>query len=350
MYIVIAILIFGILIAVHELGHFLASKSVGVKVNEFSIGMGPAILKKQGKETLYSLRALPIGGFCAIEGEDGESEDERSMAKKSLPKRLLIMFAGAGMNFVVGFLIVLIIMSTSRYYTTTQIDSFFDGFPLAGESGLMPGDKITAVDGHKVRFLNEFSLYMDRANGEAVDLTVKRGGEKLELKDLPLALREYTVNGETVTKYGIVFQSEKRTVLSLLRQSWYNSTYFVRLVWMSLGDLIGGRASFSQMSGAVGAVAAIGEVGAASASVFDGLMNVFYLGAFIAVNLAVMNLLPIPGLDGGHIFTMLISSAITLLTGKKPNPKIETYIHGAGLVLLFALMIVLTVSDISKLI
>ena len=350
MYIVIAILIFGLLITVHELGHFSAAKLMGVKVNEFAVGMGPAILKKQGKETLYSLRVLPLGGYCAIEGEDGDSEDERSMALRPLWQRLIILFAGAFMNFLVGFLIVLIIVSASDYYATTTINGFMDGFPLEGENGLMVGDRVTSVDGHSVHLFNEFSLYMSRSNGKSVDLTLVRDGKRVELKDFPLVQRDYTVNGETVHKYGLTFAVEEKTFGSLLYQGWYNAVYFVKMVWMGLGDLVSGRAGLNEVSGAVGAVAAISEVGEQSETVQEGLLNVFYLGAFIAVNLAVMNLLPIPGLDGGHIFTMLVSAVIALFIGRKPDPKYERYIHGAGLVLLIALMVVITVSDVIKLI
>ena len=351
MYIIIAIIIFGILIAVHELGHFLAAKSMGVRVNEFSIGMGPAFFKKQGKETLYAFRVLPIGGYCAIEGEDGSSEDERSMAKKPLWSKIIILFSGAFMNFVIGFIIVLIIVCMSSYYSVPRIDGFMEGFPLQGENGLMVGDRIVAIDGHSVNLLDEFSFYMDRrSDSETVDLTIIRNGEKITLQDFPLQLREYTEDGQTVTKYGLYFTLEKQTFFSVFSQSWYRCLYFIKLVWTGLIDLITGAVGFSEMSGAVGVVAAISDVGSSSASVFEGLINVFYLGAFIAVNLAIMNLLPIPGLDGGHIFTMIISSVITLIIGRRPNPKVESYIHAAGLVLLLALMAVITVSDISKLI
>ena len=349
MYIVIAILIFGLLITVHELGHFSASKLMGVRVNEFSVGMGPAILKKQGKETLYSLRVLPLGGYCAIEGEDGESEDERGMDKRPLWQRLIILFAGAFMNFIVGFLIVLIILSASDYYGTTTINGFMDGFPLEGEQGLMVGDRVTSIDGHSIHLFSEFSLYMSRSDGESVDLTLIRDGEKLTLTDFPLVLRDYTVDGQTVRKYGITFALEEKSFGGLLYQSFYNSVYFVKMVWMGLGDLVTGRAGLNEMSGAVGAVAAISQVGEESESVREGLLNVFYLGAFIAVNLAVMNLLPIPGLDGGHIFTMIVTAVIALIIRRKPDPKYERYIHGAGLVLLLALMVVITVSDVIKL-
>ncbi len=351
MYILIAILIFGILITVHELGHFLAAKSVGVKVNEFSIGMGPGIFKKQGKETLYSLRLLPIGGYCAIEGENDDSDDERSMGKKPLIARLFILFSGSFMNFIAGFLIVLIIVSFSPYYSTTRLDGFMDDFPLQGEQGLMVGDRIVSIDGHSVHLINEFSLHMDRrSNSETVDMVVIRDGKRVKLDDLPLVLREYEENGQKTMKYGLYFGVEPSTFISVFQQAWYNSVYFVKMVWMGLGDIITGRAALSQMSGVVGAVAAIGEVGASSPTILDGIVNVFYLGAFIAVNLSVMNLLPIPGLDGGHIFTMIVAALFTLLTGRKPNPKIEAYIHGAGLVLLLALMAVLVVSDVTKLI
>ena len=212
MYIIIAILIFGILIAVHELGHFLAAKSVGVKVNEFSIGMGPGIFKKQGKETLYSLRLLPIGGYCAIEGENDDSDDERSMGNKPLLARLFILFSGSFMNFLAGFLIVLIIVSFSPYYSTTRLVGFMDGFPLQGETGLMEGDRIVSIDGHSVNLLGEFSLYMDRrSNSETVDMVVIRDGKRVKLDDFPLVLREYEENGAKTIKYGILFGVSERT-------------------------------------------------------------------------------------------------------------------------------------------
>ena len=351
MYIIIAILIFGILIAVHELGHFLAAKSAGVKVNEFSIGMGPGIFKKQGKETLYSLRLLPIGGYCAIEGENDDSDDERSMGKKPLLARLFILFAGSMMNFIAGFLIVLVIVSASPYYATLQLGGFMDGFPQQEGQELMAGDRIVAVDGHNVHLVSDFNLHMDRrTNPETVDLEVIRDGQRVLLDDLPLVLREYEDNGKVSMKYGLYFTAEPRTFFGIFRQAWYHSVYFVEMVWMGLGDIVTGRASLNQMSGVVGAVAAIGEAGAKSPTIFEGIINVFYLGAFIAVNLSVMNLLPIPGLDGGHIFTMIVVAAITKITGRKPNPKIEAYIHAAGLLLLLALMAVLLVSDVAKLI
>ena len=260
MYIIIAILIFGILIAVHELGHFLAAKSVGVKVNEFSIGMGPGIFKKQGKETLYSLRLLPIGGYCAIEGENDDSEDERSMGKKPLIARLLILFAGSFMNFIAGFLIVLVIVSFSPYYSTTRLDGFMPDFPLQGEEGLMVGDRIVSIDGHSVHLISDFSLHMDRReDAETVDMVVIRDGKRVRLDDLPLVLREYEENGEKTLKYGLFFSVEPRTVFGVFQQAWYNSVYFVKMVWMGLGDIITGRAALSQMSGVVGAVAAIGD-------------------------------------------------------------------------------------------
>lgn len=352
MYIIIAILILGILISVHELGHFLAAKSFGVRVNEFAIGMGPGIFKKQGKETLYSLRLLPIGGYCAIEGENDDSEDERSMGKKPLIARLCILFAGSFMNFLAGFLIVLVIVSSSPYYTTVTLADFYDGFPLQGEAGLMEGDRIVSVDGHSVRLISEFSMHMDRRDDpDTVDMVVVRDGKRVKLDDLPLVKQEYvSEDGSTELLYGIYFDVEPRSFVSVFQQAWYNTRYFVKMVWTGLGDLFTGRAAVSEMSGVVGAVALMGEVGASSASVLEGLINVFFFSAFIAVNLSVMNLLPIPGLDGGHIFTMLVSALFTKITGRKPNPKVEAYIHGAGLVLLLALMAVLVVSDISKLI
>ncbi len=348
MYILAAILIFGFLIAIHELGHFIAAKSLGVRVNEFAIGMGPALLKKQGKETLYSLRLLPIGGFCAMEGEDGDSNDPSAFSSKSVWKRFIILVAGSGMNFIAGVLVVMIIFSQSVAFSTNTIAGFMDGFEAQGENGLMVGDKIVEVDGERISTLQDFSLFMSRSNGETVDLVVERDGQKIELKDFPLALKEYTVDGQKTMKYGLYFGVVEATFIEKLKYSLYNAEYFVKLVRIGLTDLIRGNLGVKDLNGPVGIVSTINEVGESSATTLDAVINIAYFGAFIAINLAVMNMLPIPALDGGRIFFMLITSAIEKVTKKKVDPKYEGYIHAMGLVLLMGLMVVVMFNDILR--
>jgi regulator of sigma E protease len=355
MYIVIAILAFGILIMVHELGHFSVSRWMNVKVNEFSIGMGPAIYKKQRGETVFALRALPLGGACVIEGEDGDSEDSRSFINKKLWQRLLILVAGSSMNFIIGFIIVAVIYIVysfgGHYVSTTTLSHFMDGFPLEGQNGLMVGDKIISVDGHRTNTTTEFSLFMNLSNGETVDLVIKRDGKKIVLDDFPLTLREYIDEyGQKVNKYGLYFQTEQLNFFTALEQAWYRCSYYVRSVWISLGFLFSGQAGLQDVSGPVGVVSLMNEVGKQSAGFGEGLLNILFLVSFISINLGVMNLLPIPALDGGRIFFMYVFALIEKISRRKPNPKIEGYIHAAGFILLLGLMVVTLYNDIARLI
>ena len=348
MYIVIAILAFGILIATHELGHFLAAKACGVKVNEFAIGMGPALFKKQGKETLYSLRLLPIGGFCAMEGEDEETEDPRAFARQHPLKRTVILVAGAFMNFLVGFLIVLILYTGAGAFVGNTVTELVDGFRYS-ENGLQVGDRIVAIDGHRVYYAEDFSTYMARRSG-SVDMTVLRGGEKIQLTDYALQQEEYVVDGQTVLRYGVTFNLIEGTAGAKLKYSLYTAYNFVRYVMMGLSDLISGAVGINQLSGVVGIVGTISDVGQQSAGAHAAAMNIAYLCAFIAVNLAVMNMLPVPALDGGRVFLLLVTVVIEKITRKKINPKYEGYIHAIGLVLLLVLMAYVMFNDIVRLI
>ncbi len=355
LYILIGILMFGVLIAAHEAGHFSVSKLFHIKVNEFSIGMGPAIWHKDKGETQYSLRLLPFGGFCAIEGEDGESDDPRAFPRKPLWQRLCVLAAGSAANLVIGFLISLIIYLSFAFagdylVPTARLTGFMDGFPLEGSEGLQAGDQIVSVNGWRVNSTRDFTLFMSVSDGVTVDLVVKRDGQRMKLEDFPLTLREYTDEaGNTVYKYGLYFDQKPLTVFTALREACNDCSYYARVVWVSLKYLVSGKAGVNDLSGPVGMVKAIGDAGAEAATVGEGLGNVFSLIAFIAVNLAVMNMLPIPALDGGHIFSMLVFWCIEKAIGRKPNPKIETYIHAAGLILLLALMAFVMFNDVRKL-
>lgn len=347
-YILVAILLFGILIAVHEFGHFIAAKSLGVKVNEFAIGMGPRILHKKRGETEYTWRLFPIGGFCAMEGEGEDSSDPRAFNNKPRWKRLIILVAGAFMNFVVGVLIFLILNVGITGFVTTTIDSFMDGFPLQGEQGLMVGDRIVSVDGHAIYKRSDLDLFFSRT-GETMDLVVERDGARVALEDFPLQPREYP--GEAGPKYGLIFEQKTATFLDKLKLTWYESIDTVRLVWVSLGDLVTGQVSVRDMSGVVGIVGMVGEIGqegAAVAGFMGALLNILYFFGFIAVNLAVMNLLPIPALDGGQILFLAVDKVYHLFTKKNVSQKWLSYINAGGFFLLIALMAVIAFSDVLK--
>ena len=349
MYILIAILVFGILIFVHELGHFLSAKALGVQVNEFSVCMGPAIWKKQKGETLYALRCIPIGGYCAMEGEDEESENPRAFTSQPWWKRLIILLAGSFMNFVAGLLVVVILYSGAQGFSTPHISGFFAGCPLQSESGLQEGDELYKIDGRRVFTYSDVGMLLGRNDTGVYDLVVRRDGKLVELHDFTMQPQLYTVDGEQQYKYGLYFAAEEKTVGTVLKNSWNTSLDFARLVWMGLEDLVSGLVSVDEMSGPVGIVSVISETGKASETVSAGLANVAYLAAFIAVNLAVMNLLPLPALDGGRIFLLLVNTVVYAVTKKKIPPKFEGYIHAAGMVILLAFMAFVTFKDIWKL-
>lgn len=348
LYIIIAVALFGFLIAIHEFGHFITAKAFGVRVNEFAIGMGPAIFSKQKGETLYALRLFPVGGFCAMEGEDDESDDPRSFGNQKAWKRLIILCAGAFMNFLAGLALILLLFSGAQAFTSPVLSGFMDGFPLEGEQGLMVGDRIVSINGERIYLYNDVTMFLGRGAGAPYDLIVERNGERVVLNDIPLEPREYTMDGQTVTRYGLFFALEEATPGAKLRNSWYNAIDFVRLVRISLTDLLTGAAGVKDLTGPVGIVDTITEVGNQSTSVRMALENILYFGALIAVNLAVMNLLPLPALDGGRIFFLLINGLWFFVFRRRIDPKYESYVHIAGLVALLALMAVVTFNDLAR--
>ena len=350
MYIALSILMFGLLVAVHELGHFLAAKRLGVRVNEFSIGMGPAIVSRQKGETKYSLRALPIGGYCAMEGEDEETGDPAAFTAQPRWKRFVILFAGPFMNLVAGLLLLLLVYSQTTAFVMPVIDDLMPGFPLRGEEGLLPGDRIVKIDGERVYLYEDVSLLLSRTGEDGMDLTIVRDGRKIEYKKFPLRRQEYTVDGQSQLMYGLIFTRQEATPGLRIGQSFRSAADFVRLVRLSLGDLLRGRAGLKDLSGPIGIVHTIADVGEQSETVGLALRNIGYFAALIAVNLAVMNLLPLPALDGGRILFLAIDGVFHLCTGRHVDPKYEGYVHMAGLYCLLALMAVVALNDILRLV
>lgn len=349
-YIIAAIFIFGVLIAVHELGHFLAAKACGVRVNEFSIGMGPALFHRQKGETEYAIRILPIGGYCAMDGEDEESDDPRSLTKQSLWKKLLIFAAGALMNFLAGFLLILILYSGTSTFSTTQVAGFAPEFDQEASS-LQAGDVLWSINGERVYLFSDIDLLLNLGGGQEAELVVVRDGEKVDLGKVSLPYQTYTgTNGQAYNGYGIYVVGEDASFLRVVKYSWLNAVDFVRLVRLSLQMLLTGGASIQDLSGPVGIVSTITQVGKESETVAIAVQNIIYFAALIAVNLAVMNLLPLPALDGGKIFFLLLDAVTLALFKRKIPDKYENYVHTAGFLLLMGLMLVVTFTDISKLI
>ena len=347
MSILFAILLFSFLIFIHEFGHFIAAKLSGVQVNEFSMFMGPAIYKKQHGETLYSVRCIPIGGYCAMEGEDEDTDTPRSFQKAVWWKRLIILVAGAALNFLVGVMIMVIVFLPAKQFITPVVSSFEPWSTVQGEEGLRVGDRFLEVDGEKIYTQSNVSMMLSLNPGDVHDLVVERNGEKVVLDDFEMLRHE--VENEDGTKsmlYGFSFSLEDATFSGKLRYAWLNSLDTVRTVRLSLQMLLSGQAGLKDMSGPVGIVQIMSDTAQQSATAFDAFMNMLYFGGFIAINLAVMNLLPIPALDGGRVVGLLLTTAVEKITKKKIDPKYEGYLHGAGMILLLVLMAVIMFKDI----
>ena len=349
MYIIIAIIIFGILIAIHEFGHFMAAKLCGVKVEEFAIGMGPALFKKQKGETVYALRILPIGGFCAMAGEDEESDDPRAFTNQGFWKKFVILCAGSFMNLVLGIVLILIMYAGAQAFVTPTIDHFMDGCPYEGAEAMQAGDTFYSIDGQRIYLVSDVSSFLMRGDG-VYDIVMLRDGEKVELKDFALTTKTYAEYANEGPKYGFVFGYTEATFGTKLEYTWNTTLEFSRLVWLGLGDLINGKVGLKDMSGPVGIVDMMNEVGQQAESAKAAADNLLYISAFIAVNLAIMNMLPSPALDGGRVFLMIVTVIIEAVSRKKLDPKYEGYIHLGGMVLLLGLMALVMYNDIAKLI
>ena len=347
MSILFAILLFSFLIFIHELGHFVAAKLSGVQVNEFSMFMGPAIFKKQAGETLYTIRCIPIGGYCAMEGEDGGSDNPRSFEKAAWWKRLIILFAGAAMNFIAGVLIFAILYLPGNQVVVPVISEFTDCCIFNNESGLQLGDEILEIDGEKIYTNGDISLILELNQTTNHDVVVLRNGEKLVFDDLLMAHTHQNEDGSEYLHYGFGFGQVKTVgIPGKLSFVWNVVMDNVRNVRLSLQMLFSGKAGVQDMSGPVGIVQMMSDVADQSDSSLLALLNMLSFGGMIAVNLAIMNLLPIPALDGGRIVGVLVTTAFEKVTHKKLNPKYEGYLHGAGMVLLLGLMAIIMFKDI----
>ena len=345
MYIVIAIIMFGVLIAIHEFGHFATAKACGVRVDEFSIGMGPAIIKKQRGETLYSLRILPIGGVCAM-GEDEESQDPRAFPHQSFWKRVLSLCAGSFMNFLLGVILIVIMYGGAEAFRAPIITDFLDGCQYNTPETFQAGDEFYSIDGNRIYLISDVSMFLERVNG-VYDIVMLCYVQLVEFKDMK---RVPTIESAQGLKYGFVWGIEKATFGVKLEYVWNTAKEFSRLVWLGLGDLIHGAVGVDDMAGPVGIVDMMNDAGSSAASTADAMYSMLYFSAFIAINLAIMNMLPIPALDGGRVFLMIVTVIIEAITKKKLDPKYEGYIHAGGMVLLLLLMGFIMYNDIARLI
>ncbi len=408
--IVVAVLFFGLIILIHEFGHFIFAKIFGVKVNEFAIGMGPTLLKKQGKETLFSLKALPIGGFVSMEGEEEYSGDKRAYCNQKVWKRMIIIAAGATFNLILGLIVCFFIVGSEEYVGTNQILQFYDS--AVSNSALQENDTILEIDDKKVFSDYDISFLMQRNATGHYKFVVERDGVRTTLSDVPFAKRTSgnfsydenctissvsaalkragladgdiitSVNGtkisnseeliaeissdedyiydfeikrgeeslsfsdvkmNTATVFDFVILGEEKNFFNVTKTAFGYALSMGRMVYLSLFDLIRGQYGLNDLSGPVGTISVITDIAENSVASAD-YTQLFMLLAMITINIGLFNLLPIPALDGGHLFFMFVELII-----RKPIPqKYTSLIHTVGLVMLFIFMAVISASDIYK--
>ena len=344
---VILILILGVLITVHELGHYLAARLCGIRVREFAIGMGPAFFKRQkadekGEGTKFSLRVFPIGGFCDL-GEDEASDDRTHFRNKSIWQKIFVLISGALMNFAAGFLFFLLLYLSVSHVAMPDVYKTEPDFPYAGQ--IRVGDRFHSINGHRIYNLSDFHIFLDRDSGKPYTFVLERDGRKFTVEGATRQLEGGTKFGFTVVSY------EELTFSRSLWHAAASTVDFVRLVWLTLGDLISGAAGAGDLMGPVGMGGVVNEIISEEESgVGDMARRLLQLAGLVAVNLAVVNLLPIPALDGGRIVFLFISAFLVLARKKPLDAKIEGYIHGAVMIMLFALMVFIFYNDIRRLI
>lgn len=354
--ILLTILIFGLIVLVHEFGHFIAARRSGILVEEFAIGMGPKLLGFQPKETLYSIRLLPFGGYCKMLGEDTDNNDPRALNRKPAWKRLCVMLAGVVMNIALALLVFLFITCYSGY-TKPVVSSLTPGFP-AEAAGIKTGDQIVKVGGSKVRLFEDVLLAMYDYRGGTVKVEAIRGKERITFDIIPAAdeYGDYKIGFSSTRVLGMFEKVPEGVDESLyeriglgetLTVAWHTTWYNVRAVYKGLAMLITGKAKVSEMSGPVGIGKIVSEAYTVAAphGFFIVLLQMLSLVGMLSVNLAVLNLLPVPGLDGGRSIFILIE-----MVRKKPiNPEKEGLVHliGFGFLMLFAVFILF--QDIFKL-
>ena len=331
-----AILVFGFLIFIHEFGHYIFARIFKVSITEFSIGMGPKLLWYDSKKTgiRYCLSAIPFGGYVAMVGEDGESDDPNAFNKKPCWQRLIIIVAGATINIVAGVLAIVILVSTSRLGGTTIGKYYYDYEVSSETSGLMEGDEIIKVDGKRVRIYEELSYEIMRRGNEPVDVTVIRDGRQITINDVVFPIDNQ--QGQVFGMMDFAVYEEDKTFGSVITYSLSKSVLIVRMCYESIADLIVGRYTVAAVSGPVGISEVIGE--AASYGV-GPLLNIVGL---ISINLGIMNLLPLPALDGGRMVLILVE----MVSKKKLPPNVESTINAVGLIALLALSALIMIKDI----
>lgn len=332
--ILIAILFFELIIIIHEGGHFIAARLMKIKVNEFSIGMGPKLIQFKKGDTKYTLRLILFGGYCAMEGESEDSDDENSFAKKKVWQRFFVVVAGALMNLILGFLVIVIMLSSGSLIGTTEIAKFDD--KAVSSATLKQGDIIKSIDGMRVYTSTDVTTGLSRSGDDTLDMTVLRDGKTLDLK-VKFNMEKY--EGRNFINMDFWLVGNKKTVGGVIKESFKEWISFTRMVFLSVHDMIVGKYGLSDLAGPVGTVSVV------STAVKTSAYSMLRIMALLTINVGLFNLFPIPALDGWRLFLLIFEG---IFKRKLPD-KWDWAINAVGLVLLLGLMCVITFSDITKL-
>ncbi len=333
----VAVLLFLVLIIIHEFGHFIAAKLLGVRVNEFAVGFGPKLFAKQWGETKYAFNLIPLGGYCAMEGEDEDSTDSKAFCNKAPWRRFLIVVMGALFNLLLGVIIVAIILAPTDRFATTTIAEFQEN-ASSYATGLQENDTILKVDGRKIFTTYDLSYAFTNVKDGKIDILVERNGEKKELKDVTFNTETY--EGVDFLTVDFKVYGEEKTIGTYIKNTVKTSISYCLVIWRSFIDLLSGKYGLSAVSGPVGVTVVIANAAKQS------LQNLLPLMAFISINLGIFNLLPIPALDGGRLLFILFEMIF-----RKPVPqKYETIVHTIGFAVLIGFMILIVAKDVLSLI
>lgn len=346
--VIIALLVFGAIIFFHEFGHFLFAKKNGIYVNEFAVGMGPTLFSFTKKETKYSLKLIPMGGYCMMLGEEEDIEDEHSFSSKSVLARLSVVLAGPVFNFILAFLLALVLIGICGY-DLPKVKGFAENSP-AKEAGLKEGDVITSFNGHNIYNFREVLVYMQfHQEGKDITITADRNGEEVSCSFTPVQKDGGYVMG---------IYSEGRTkagFLHVLKYSALELRYQIKTTFLSLEYLIGGKLGLKNLSGPVGIVSMMSDTideakesadGNTSLAVINVILNILNFCILLSANLGVMNLLPIPALDGGRAVFLIFEG---IFKKKLPTDK-EALVTTISFMLLIGLMIIVMFQDVARII
>lgn len=337
--IIFAAAFFCLIIVIHEFGHFTVAKLCGIRVDEFAIGMGPVIFKKQGKETLFSLRLLPIGGFCSM-GEDIEDDDPNSFRKKPVLSRIAVIAAGAVMNLILGFILSVVLLLTDGKVTSSQIVWFSDD-AVSTQYGLQMYDNIVKINGVRIFSVKDITYQLGNDEDGVIDFVVERDGEIVRLDNVHFAMQDNPDTGKRTLIYDFKVQRIDVTAKNLLPYAFKNSIYYGRIVLMSLRDIIRGKYGINDLQGPIGIVTTIGDV--AEESGFD-ISFLLDIATLVTINIGIFNLLPVPALDGGRLVLLIVEA----IRRKSMKAETEGMIHFVGFALLMVLMVVVTFNDVKN--